>query len=138
MTHALPMTPATSSVLTATNSSILAFDKGGFSVTMELSKPLPQDLSYTKVLCRFTNKMSTPITDLNFQAAVPKYLKLEMLPPSNTLIPPNSTGQITQEIKLTNSEQGKKNIMLKLKIGYKNGENTVDELAQVTNFPNLY
>jgi AP-1 complex subunit gamma-1 len=61
-----------------------------------------------------------------------------MLPPSNTTIPPNSIGHVTQEIKLANSLQGEKNIMLKLKISYKAGGNTVDELAQVSNFPNSY
>ena len=30
------------------------------------------------------------------QAAVPKYLKLEMQPPSSTTIPPSSAGQVTQ------------------------------------------
>ena len=78
------------------------------------------------------------MTELNFQAAVPKYLKLEMMPPSSTVIPANSNGQVTQEIRLTNSMQGEKNIMLKLKIGYKYQSNIVDELAQVSNFPSLY
>ena len=63
--------------------------------------------------------------NLVFQAAVPKYLKLEMLPPSSTTIPPNSRGSVTQEVRLTNSMQGQKNIMLKLKIGFKQGMNTV-------------
>ncbi len=44
-----------------------------------------------------------------------------MFPPNSTNIPPNSNGVVTQEIKLTNSMQGQKNIMLKLKIGYKQG-----------------
>ncbi len=59
------------------------------------------------------------------QAAVPKYLKLEMRPPNSTTVPPNSNGAITQELRLTNSMQGQKNIMLKLKIGYKQGANVV-------------
>ena len=69
---------------------------------------------------------------------MPKYLKLEMLPASSTIIPPNSSGQITQEIRIINSLQGEKNIMLKLKIAYKAGGNIVDELGQVSSFPNLY
>ena len=55
------------------------------------------------------------------QAAVPKYLKLEMLPASSSSIPPNSSGAVTQEIRVVNSQQGEKNIMLKLKIGYFQG-----------------
>jgi AP-1 complex subunit gamma-1 len=56
---------------------------------------------------------------------VPKYLKLEMLPPSSTTIPPMSQGAVTQEIKIANSMQGQKNIMLKLKIAYKQGATMV-------------
>jgi len=48
-----------------------------------------------------------------------------MFPPSSTTIPAGSYGNVTQEIKLTNSMQGQKNIMLKLKIVYKQGANTV-------------
>lgn len=88
---------------------------------MELSKPNPADTSQTSVLCKFSNLSAQPLENLVFQAAVPKYLKLEMLPPSSTTIPPNSQGAVTQEIKLANSMQGQKNIMLKLKIGYRQG-----------------
>jgi AP-1 complex subunit gamma-1 len=58
---------------------------------------------------------------LNSQAAVPKYLKLEMLPASSSVIPPHSNGLVTQEIRVLNSMHGEKNIMLKLKIGYSQG-----------------
>ena len=54
------------------------------------------------------------------------------------MVPPNSNGQVTQEIRLTNTMQGEKNIMLKLKIGYKTQGKAVDELAQVNNFPSMY
>lgn len=53
-----------------------------------------------------------------FQAAVPKYLKLEMLPPSSTTIAGHTNGAVTEEIRVNNSMQGEKNIMLKLKICY--------------------
>lgn len=56
---------------------------------------------------------------------MPKYLKLEMMPPSSTTIPPNSRGSVTQEVRLANSMQGQKNIMLKLKIAYKHGATMV-------------
>lgn len=41
-----------------------------------------------------------------------------MLPPTSTTIPPNSNGVVTQEIRVTNSMQGEKSIMLKLKVGF--------------------
>jgi hypothetical protein len=56
--------------------------------------------------------------DDDLQAAVPKYLKLEMFPPSSTSVPALGGGLVTQEIKVTNSSHGDKNIMLKLKLAY--------------------
>ena len=89
---------------------------------------------------------------------MPKYLKLEMFPPSSTTIPALSTGAISQEVRVTNTMQGQKNIMLKLKIGYSKGGKAViltvlsviplfvtyslslqvDEVTQVSNFPPLF
>eukprot|EP01038_Epipyxis_sp_PR26KG_P011986 gene11986-16046_t len=120
------------------SSTIKAFDKGGFQVFLDVSKPNASDVSLSKVVCKFSNLNASPLEGLVFQAAVPKYLKLEMFPPSSTTIPPNSTGLVTQEIKLNNSMQGQKNIMLKLKIGYTLNGVTVEEMAQVSNFPPLY
>ena len=96
-------------------------------ITMDISKPLPSDLSQSRIICKFKNLNPSQLENLVFQAAVPKYLKLEMLPPSSTTIhPANSlSAEVTQEIRLTNSMQGQKSIMLKLKIGYKQGQLTV-------------
>mmetsp|Transcript_13629 Transcript_13629/g.22490 ORF Transcript_13629/g.22490 Transcript_13629/m.22490 type:complete len:847 (-) Transcript_13629:130-2670(-) len=116
------------------NPSLVAFDKNGLVINMELSKPNPANPGSTRILCKFTNNTGTPFANFVFQAAVPKYLKLEMLPPSNTTVPPHSNGAVTQEIRLINSMQGEKNIMLKLKIAYAG----VTEMAQVSNFPPLY
>ena len=69
---------------------------------------------------------------------MPKYLKLEMQPPTSTTIPAQSVGAVTQEIRLVNSMQGEKNLMLKLKIGYTSGARTVEEVAQVSTFPPLF
>lgn len=69
---------------------------------------------------------------------MPKYLKLDMQPPTSTTVPANSSGVVTQEIRLVNSMQGEKNIMLKLKICYSSGGHAVEELAQVSSFPPLY
>ena len=56
---------------------------------------------------------------------MPKYLKLEITPASSTSIPPNSVDQVTQEVRVTNSQQGEKNILLKLKITYRIAGNSV-------------
>jgi hypothetical protein len=140
---------------------------------MEVSKPVPSDLSQSKIVCKFNNLNGAPMENLVFQvlqlftsyksliahtistaphiwhpplhffshpahlvssslhlltlpqAAVPKYLRLEMLPPSSTTIPAQSQGAVTQEIKIFNSMQGQKTIMLKLKIAYRQGADSV-------------
>jgi len=102
---------------------IVAHDKDGFKVLIEMWKPAPSTPANTQLLCKYSNSTSSPITDFIFQAAVPKYLKLEMSPPTSATIPPNTNGSVTQELKVCNSVQGEKPIMLKLKILYKlNGQ----------------
>lgn len=118
--------------------SLLAFDKAGFSVYMTLSKPEAANPSVTKIVCAFHNSNMAPINALAFQAAVPKYLKLAMQPPTSTVVPAGSTGAVTQEILVTNSMQGEKNVLLKLKIGYTLNGAVVDEMTTVSNFPPMY
>jgi hypothetical protein len=60
------------------NPTIKAYDKAGFQVSMELSKPNNSDPSLTRITCRFYNLTSTAMDSLIFQAAVPKYLKIEI------------------------------------------------------------
>lgn len=105
---------------------------------LDVSKPVPSDPSQTKITCKFVNQTHAPLDALVFQAAVPKYLKLEMFPPTSTTIPAQSHGAVTQEIRLTNSMQGAKNITFKLKIGYTSQGTAVDEVTQVSSFPPLY
>lgn len=122
---AVPTTPTMSALnpVTVGPAPIVAHDKDGFKVVIEMWKPNATAPANTQLLCRYTNSTGYPITDFVFQAAVPKYLKLEMMPPSSATILANSNGAVTQEMKVTNSVQGEKPIMLKLKILYKlNGQ----------------
>jgi len=130
---AKPVVVATSPI--AVNPIIQAFDKAGFQVTMEISKPNLANPSNSRIFVRFNNATPFNMDNLLFQAAVPKYLKLEMLPASSTTIPANSQGATTQEIRITNSAQGEKPIMLKLKLGYSQKGSTVEEMVQVSSFP---
>eukprot|EP00596_Hydrurales_sp_CCMP1899_P005318 CAMPEP_0119038794 /NCGR_PEP_ID=MMETSP1177-20130426/7916_1 /TAXON_ID=2985 /ORGANISM="Ochromonas sp, Strain CCMP1899" /LENGTH=746 /DNA_ID=CAMNT_0007001825 /DNA_START=515 /DNA_END=2755 /DNA_ORIENTATION=- len=127
-------------LMPVTSSSIViqAYDKGGLQIFMELSKTDPSNPSSTKIFSKFVNLTNIPMDSISFQAAVPKYLKLEMLPASSSVIPPHSNGVVTQEIRVVNSMHGEKNIMLKLKIGYSQGGVPVDDQAQVSNFPAFY
>jgi AP-1 complex subunit gamma-1 len=130
---AAPVMPIIASSPTQ-NINLAVFDKNGFQISMEVNKPNPADLSVTKIVCRYSNQSPAQINNLNFQAAVPKYLKLSMFPPSSTTVPAFSAGAVTQEIRLENSQQGQKNIVLKLKIGYKHGDATVRNTCNFAKF----
>lgn len=136
MLHSTPVMNQQAAVVNP--AAIKAFDKNGLQILIDMSKPVSSQPSKTKLLCKFVNLTSSPMDSLMFQAAVPKYLKLEMAPPSSLIIPANSNGSVTQEIQLDNSMQGEKPIMLKLKIGYNQNGNKVEELAQVSSFPANY
>jgi hypothetical protein len=57
-----------------------------------------------------------------------------MLPPTGTVIPPNSNGAITQEIRVTNSMQGEKSLMFKLKVGFSVNGQTVSLLLRFLSY----
>ena len=132
-----PLQPPLSSAQAGDNV-ITAFEKAGIKILIEMSKPNPAQPSSTRLLCKFSNLTPFNMDNLVFQVAVPKYLKLEILPPSSTTIPSNSTGTVSQEIRLVNSVQGEKGILLKVKIGYLQNGQAVEETATVSNFPPNY
>ncbi|CAN0551881.1 unnamed protein product, partial [Laminaria digitata] len=45
------------------------------------------------------------VTSLHFQAAVPKYLRLEMQPASGTVVAAGGGGVVEQVVRITNSMQ---------------------------------
>ncbi|CAM9198698.1 unnamed protein product [Phaeothamnion confervicola] len=121
-----------------------AMDRSGLVVTLSPSKPNPAAPETTEILARFINKNDSEVTDLHFQAAVPKYLRLEMLPASGTRLPAAGaagaplTGVVEQRVRVVNTVQGQKGIMLKLKIEWRLRGEPVTELVQVSNFPAGY
>ncbi len=131
-----PVVAASPIPIVSSMTTVNAFDKDGLKIVMELTKPDPASTAVTHVLCKFTNSSAAAMSNLVFQAAVPKYLKLEMHPPSSTNI--TAGGSVTQLVKLTNQMQGEKNIMMKLKIAYSVGGVAVTEMSQTNNFPALY
>ncbi|CAN0151250.1 unnamed protein product, partial [Ectocarpus sp. 8 AP-2014] len=82
----------------------VAFEKGGLTVTFELSKPSPtEDPSTTLVKAIFRNSGASDVTGLHFQAAVPKYLRLEMQPASGSVVKAGGAGAVEQVVRITNS-----------------------------------
>jgi len=121
-------------------SSITAFEKDGLLITMDLSKPdLAADPSSSHLLCRFHNQTGGVLTNLSFQCAVPKYVKLDLSPASGSTLPAYSAGAVTQAVKVVNSMLGQKPLQLKIKVTYTNVQGQpVTEMGTVANFPGGY
>lgn len=69
---------------------------------------------------------------------MPKYMKLEMFPPTSTTIAGHSVDAVSQELRVTNNMHKEKNIVLKLKFSYVVGGKTVEDLVSVSSFPAGY
>jgi AP-1 complex subunit gamma-1 len=87
---------------------------------------------------KFSNSSDMPIYGLNVQCAVPKYVTMEMKPPSSTSVPVSvgtDGNQVTQVIHVTNTMVGTKNLMLKLKVGFTSKGEKIEHMATCSNFP---
>lgn len=110
----------------------------GLTIEFECTKPEVWNKQQSNILAKFTNTTDTAIYGLSMQCAVPKYVTMEMKPPTSTTIPVsagNSSKQVTQLITVTNSKLGEKNLMLKLKLGFTLKGNKVDHMATCSGFP---
>jgi len=84
---------------TQMQASFKAFEKGGLTLTMVLSKD-QLDPKIMEITCNFFNHTITDFNHLVFQAAVPKYVLMELKPASAMTIPANSNWIVTQIIKV--------------------------------------
>jgi len=112
-----PATPAPATPV-PTTTKISAFNKSGLEIIFSCRKQSP---SKTEITAQFKNSSDDAIYGLNFQCAVPKYVSMDMLPPSSTTVPISGvvgTKEVTQVINVDNSMIGSKNLMMKLKIGF--------------------
>jgi len=113
--------------------SIHGYSKNGISALFEVSKN-PQQPQFTTLNAIYTNSNPFPINNFTLQAAVPKYLKIQMNPASSTVLPPSSSGKVTQVIKIINSMQGQKPVLLRIKLDFVVNGNPVSDTADVS-FP---
>eukprot|EP00929_Paragymnodinium_shiwhaense_P095776 TRINITY_DN5704_c0_g1_i1.p1 TRINITY_DN5704_c0_g1~~TRINITY_DN5704_c0_g1_i1.p1 ORF type:complete len:839 (+),score=220.30 TRINITY_DN5704_c0_g1_i1:90-2606(+) len=126
--------PAATPVTQATGQEyppIVAFEKAGLKVMMNVRKE--PDNSVT-ILSRFGNGCDAPMTNFVFEAAVPKYVQLTIQPATGQVLPPRSEA-VTQVMKCVNTSNGEKPLLLKLRIGYNLNGQLVQEMGQVSGFP---
>eukprot|EP00026_Physarum_polycephalum_P002308 Phypoly_transcript_02314.p1 GENE.Phypoly_transcript_02314~~Phypoly_transcript_02314.p1 ORF type:complete len:848 (+),score=158.44 Phypoly_transcript_02314:117-2660(+) len=113
------------------------YNKNGINLIFEASKPPGQgQAQFTNLNAVITNSNTFPIPKFTIQAAVPKYLQIKIASPSGEALAP-SGGKITQNIKIANSMQGQKPILLKVKIDYVYNGTQINEIADVAFPPTL-
>ncbi|KAI5436998.1 hypothetical protein KIW84_023209 [Lathyrus oleraceus] len=114
--------------------SVTAFESSSLRLTFSFTKQ-PGNPQTTSIQATFMNLSSNTYTDFVFQAAVPKFLQLHLDPASGNTLPAAGNGSITQTLKVTNSQHGKKSLVMRIRIAYKvNGKDTLEE-GQISNFP---
>jgi len=119
------------------NPRVQALNHAGLAVEFECTKPDSMNQQKSVLIAHFKNTTGSPIHGMNLQVAVPKFIKMEMEPPSSTTIPPSSGSakEVTQKVTVTNSMLGTKNLVLKLKIGFTSNGQKIDHLATCSSFP---
>ncbi|KAL1556718.1 hypothetical protein AAHA92_12302 [Salvia divinorum] len=81
------------------------------------------------------NKSPNIYSNFVFQAAVPKFLQLHLDPASSNTLPASGDGSITQMLRVSNSQHGKKSLVMRMRINYKTNNKDVLEEGQINNFP---
>ncbi|GKB28959.1 adaptor protein complex AP-1, gamma subunit [Tanacetum coccineum] len=113
---------------------VVAFESNSLSLTFNFSKQSDSPQT-TNIEASFTNKSSDVYTDFIFQAAVPKFLQLHLEPASSNALPGNGNGSITQKLRVTNNQHGKKSLVMRIRISYKLNNKDMLEEGQISNFP---
>lgn len=113
------------------------FTHNGLTIEFECSKPDVWNKGTSLLVAKCKNSAPDAIYGFNLQCAVPKYVTMEMEPPSSTTIPVtgNNSKPVTQKIKVTNSMLGTKNLMLKLKVSFTLQGNKTEHMATCAGFP---
>ncbi|KAI9328827.1 AP-1 complex subunit gamma-1 [Obelidium mucronatum] len=106
----------------------LCFDKAGLKIYLIPTHPMG-DKSVVDVNAVFENHGFSAVSNLSFQVAVPKSLRLQINPPSSAFIPP--AGHATQAMRIENPSGTI--VKLRLKIGFLAGNEGVDEIVEFSN-----
>ncbi|CAN4075646.1 unnamed protein product [Withania somnifera] len=112
----LPSSPPVSEGNAPSHSSVTAFESSSLRLTFNISKQ-PGNQQMTLIDCSFTNKSKDVFTDFIFQAAVPKFLQLQLDPASSNTLPASGNGSITQKLRITNRQHGKVSELLIFRLG---------------------
>uniref|UniRef100_A0A8C9W1C6 AP-1 complex subunit gamma n=1 Tax=Scleropages formosus TaxID=113540 RepID=A0A8C9W1C6_SCLFO len=109
-----------------------AYNKNGLKIdfTFERSNSNP---NVAVITIHASNSTEADMTDFVFQAAVPKTFQLQLLSPSSNVVPALNKGTITQVVKVLNPQ--KQQLRMRIKLTYNHRGSSVQDLAEVNNFP---
>jgi len=136
---AMAMNPAATNVPQSVI--VPAFSHQGLTVEFECSKPEVWNKENSQLIARCKNSAPDTLYGFNLQVAVPKFIVMEMEPPSSTTVPvtgANSSKIVTQKIKVTNKRLGEKNLVLKIKVSFTLQGQKIDHMATFSGFPSGY
>lgn len=117
---------------------VQVMNKGGITVTFHFAKNTPAH-NVAVVVISIISTCALTITNFQFQAAVPKVMRVKLQPPKGTelapynpILPPSSISQI---MLLANPTKAK--IRLKYRISYNQNGQEVVEMGEASNLPSL-
>ncbi|KAF7667199.1 hypothetical protein LDENG_00075060 [Lucifuga dentata] len=117
---------------------VTVFDKHSLRVLFHFARdcpPLRPDVMV--VIISMLSSAPVPVTNIRFQAAVPKVMKVKLQPPSGTELPAFNPilppAAITQILLLANPQKEK--VRLRYKLTFNLGDNSHDESGDVDQFP---
>lgn len=119
-----------------TSETISVLEKDGLVLEFECSKVDSSSSEKSKIVAKFGNKSGATIVGLNLQCAVPKFVKMEMQPPTSTTLSLSSS--VTQTINVTNTMLANKNLMMKIKVSFTINGNKFEHMTTCSSFPSGY
>ncbi|KAL1005821.1 hypothetical protein UPYG_G00064390 [Umbra pygmaea] len=117
---------------------VTVFDKHSLRVLFHFARDSPPSRSdVLVVIISMFSSAPIPVTNIRFQAAVPKVMKVKLQPPSGTELPAFNPilppAAITQVLLLANPHKEK--VRLRYKLTFNLGEESHDESGDVEQFP---
>jgi AP-1 complex subunit gamma-1 len=109
-----------------------AYQKHGLTILFTCLRS-PENPAQIQIKAAFTNSTQAPLTKFVFQAAVPKDMKLQLLPASGNTVPAGNAAPVTQVVNILNP-QGKP-LKVMMKIQFEANGQMVQDQAVASSFP---
>jgi len=124
------------SVYAGTTTPMNLYDKNGLNVVLHFGTNNPRPDVRVMVVTTMS-KSSMPISSIQFQAAVPKGMKVKLQPPSGTSLPAYNPilppAAVTQVMLLANPSQEK--VKLKYKVAYTVNDEALTDIGEIDGLP---